>query len=236
MLQPPPVSTLPQQGRALPAHERVQGIVYSVCIVLAPLAMMLGRILFFPPPHGDGVAWIATAAAHPAAVGLELTVGVVGTMLFPIGVIGMARLALRRAPWLAMTGGALALLGWGTGPFWVGQDTLTRVMAQMGGGARLAELWDRYNASAVTNAYLAIFVIGHFFGPLLLGIALTRMRTIPVWAPIVMAASIPLHVLAVLGGAPWILDPIGYGMLAIASVPAAIATLTTPAPEPTPGA
>ena len=43
MLQPPPVSTLPQQGRALPAHERVQGIVYSVCIVLAPLAMMLGR-------------------------------------------------------------------------------------------------------------------------------------------------------------------------------------------------
>ena len=68
-------------------------------------------------------------------------------------------------------------------------------MGQAGGGPRLVELWDQLNTSAVLDVYRVVFIVGHFFGPLLLAIALARGGVVPAWAAIAIAVSIPLHVL-----------------------------------------
>ena len=82
------------------------------------------------------------------------------------------------------------------------------------------------------NTYLYIFIIGHLVGPLLLAIALRRASIIPRWSPIVIATTIPLHVLAFATGARYF-DPIAYAMLAGALIPAVTAVLNSP-PQPLP--
>ena len=84
-------------------------------------------------------------------------------------------------------------------------------------------MWKQFNGSG-TSTYLYIFIIGHLVGPLLLGMALARARAIPRWSPIVIAVSIPLHILAFVTGT-WYVDPIAYALLAVALIPAARAAL-----------
>jgi len=59
---------------------------------------------------------------------------------------GLARLAIGRSPWLALTGGALALAGWGTLPIWAGQDNLSSILAKMGASPQLAQVWTQFKA------------------------------------------------------------------------------------------
>ena len=223
-----------REGRVhMPVHEPVQRAVYAASMVLPLLPLVIGRIytLSFSPPARGATASIASAAAHPAAVWQQL-IAVVASLLLPIGMIGLTRLALPGSPKLALIGGALALMGFVTYPAWIAQDTLTNLMGQAGGGPRLVELWDQLNTSAVLDVYLVVFIVGHFFGPLLLAVALARGGVVPAWPAIAIAVSIPLHVLnfTFVTGL-WFLDPIAYALLLIALVPAAVATLRAPSPE-----
>ncbi len=59
---------------------------------------------------------------------------------------------------------------------------------------------------------------------MLLAIALLRAQVIPHRSPILIAVSIPLHIVAFATGV-WYVDPNAYAMLAVALTPAAIATL-----------
>ena len=155
------------------------------------------------------------------------------SVLSLIGVIGLVQLAIRRSRWLAMTGGALALAGWGTLPIWAGQDNLTYLMGKIGSNPQLVHLWNQFNTTG-TNTYLYILIIGHLIGPLLLAVALHRARVIPRWSPIVVAATIPLHVLTFATGARYF-DPIAYAMLAGALIPAVHAVLKSPPQHPPAG-
>jgi hypothetical protein len=226
-----PALTLPSTRRPdghVPAAEKVQRIVYAVAIVFPVVAFGIGRALA-PPIKDSAAAQLAYSAAHPGVHQAEAVVFPLVCVLSLLGVIGLARLAIGRSPWLALTGGALALAGWGTLPIWAGQDNLTYLLGKMGTSSQLAEVWKQFNASG-TSTYLYIFIIGHLFGPLLLGMALVRARAVPRWSPVVIAVSIPLHILAFVTGA-WYVDPIAYALLAAALIPAALATLK-PGPLP----
>jgi hypothetical protein len=158
-------------------------------------------------------------------------VAVVASLLLPIVMIGLVRLALPGSPRLALIGGAMALIGAVTYPAWIVQDTLTNMMGQAGGGPGLIELWDQLNTGAVLDVYLIVFVLGHLFGPLVLAVALARGGVVPAWPAIAIAVSIPLHVLNftfVRGW--WFLDPLAYALLLLAMLPAAAATLRAPTP------
>ena len=99
-------------------------------------------------------------------------------------------------------------------------------MGRMSSTPQLAELWKQFNTSG-TSTYLYIFIIGHLIGPLLLGVALVRAQMIPLWSPIAIAVSIPLHILAFVTGTRYI-DPIAYALLAAALIPAVVVTLRSP--------
>jgi hypothetical protein len=216
----------------VPAAEKVQRIVYAISILFPVVAFGVGRA-FAPPIKDSAAAQLDYSAAHPGVHQVEVVVFPLVCVLSLLGVIGLARLAIRRAPWLAMTGAALALAGWGTLPIWAGQDNLTYIIGKMGTSSQLAEVWKQFNATG-TSTYLYIFIIGHFFGPLLLGMALVRARAIPRWSPAVIAVSIPLHIAAFVTGA-WYADPIAYALLAAALTPAALAALRSgPLPATTP--
>ena len=220
-----PALTLPtarRPDRPVPAAEKVQRVVYAVAILFPVVAFGIGRALA-PPIKDSAAAQLAWWAAHPGVHQAEAVIFPLACVLSLLGVIGLARLAIGRSPWLALTGGALALAGWGTLPIWAGQDNLSSIIAKMGASPATAEVWTQFNGSG-TSTYLYIFIIGHLIGPLLLGMALARARAIPRWSPIVIAVSIPLHILAFVTGT-WYVDPVAYALLAVALIPAARAAL-----------
>jgi hypothetical protein len=209
----------------LPTYEKIQRIVYAIGILFPAVGFAVIRA-FAAPIKAGAAAQMAYSVAHPALHQVEQIIVPLASVLSLLGVIGLVQLAIRRSPRLALTGGALALAGWGTLPIWAGQDNLTYLMGKLGSNHQLVELWNQFNTSG-TNTYLYIFIIGHLVGPLLLAIALRRGRLIPQWSPIVIAATIPLHILTFATGARYF-DPIAYAMLAGALTPAVIAVLKQP--------
>ena len=66
-------------------------------------------------------------------------------------------------------------------------------------------------SSAQSNALGLIFVAGHLFGTILLGVALWRARLAPTWLAIGLTVSQPIHLASVITGIRPI-DLIGWGL------------------------
>jgi hypothetical protein len=184
----------------VPSHVTFLRWFFASCIVLCPLVAFLYGFLNPTPLHvTNGSAAIAVnAAANPLANQLHLVFGVVLSFLLPLWYLGIAWLALRRAPWLATIAGLLALVGWIPWSALIGQEALTATMAQMGGGAQLTALWERYNGSGVLTAYLLIYIVGHLLSAVLLAIALGRSHLVPAWAAWALALTSPLQIVTFL--------------------------------------
>ncbi|MFI5268920.1 MAG: hypothetical protein ACHQ7M_16210 [Chloroflexota bacterium] len=184
----------------MPTHLIFLRWFFASCIILGPVVAFLYGLLNPTPLHvTNGAAAIAlNVAADPLANQLHLVFGVVLSFLLPLWYLGMAWLALRRAPWLATIAGLLSLVGWIPWSALIGQEALTATMAQMGGGTQLAALWARYNGSGVLTAYLLIYIVGHLLSAVLLAIALGRSRLVPIWAAWALALTSPLQIIAIL--------------------------------------
>ena len=182
--------------RAVPSHVTFLRWCFASCIVLGPLVAFLYGFLNPTPLHvtNGTVAIAVNAAANPLANRLHLVLGVVLSFLLPLWYLGIAWLALRRAPWLATIGGLLGLVGWIPWSALIGQEALTATMAQMGNSMQYAALWDRYNGSGVPTAYLLIYIVGHLLSAMLLGVALGRSRLVPAWVAWALALTSPLQI------------------------------------------
>lgn len=182
--------------RAVPSHVTFLRWYFASCIVLGPLVAFLYGFLNPTPLHvtNGAVAIAVNAAANPAANQLHLALGVVLSFLLPLWYLGIAWLALRRAPWLAAIGGLLGLVGWIPWSALIGQEALTATMAQMVNSAQFATLWEAYNGSGVLTAYLLIYIVGHLLSAVLLGIALGRSHLVPAWAAWALALTSPLQI------------------------------------------
>jgi hypothetical protein len=86
----------------------------------------------------------ANAAANPLTNGLHLAAFVLATFMLPVSVIGTARLAISRSPWLATIGGALGLVGWLPFSALTAQEDLTLQMMQIGPNDLVGTLWERF--------------------------------------------------------------------------------------------
>ena len=180
----------------MPAYQKVQHIFFAAGIGLAPLTFML-YFIFSPLLRGDGKAMIAAnLAANPTTNQIHLVFGVATGFLLPVGFLGMALLAMKRSPWLATLGGILGLLGWIPWSPLIALEALTYDMAQMGGGAQFAALWDRFNSDGVMTFFLLFYIVCHLVSAVLLGIAMGRAQVIPVWSAWALALTSPLTILA----------------------------------------
>lgn len=211
---------------AIPGYLLFQRVFFAVCIVLTPLVCILYAILN-PTALGaksGKVALAVNAATNPTVNQIHLALGITLSFLLPLAFLGMAWLAMRRAPWLATIAGLLGLLGWLPWSALIGQEGLAYTMVQMGGGTSFALLWDHFNSDFVIHSYLLIYIIGHLLSTVLLGIALGKTRLIPAWAAWAFALSSPLQIVTfILHLLPIIL--FAFVLWFLASVPTALTLL-----------
>jgi len=133
---------------------------------------------------------------------------------------------MKRAPWLSTIAIACGFVGsipWGA---FADQSFLLNAMAHLRHDTLFATLVNSY-FSINPEAYVmsAGWVIGHLFGYVLLGIALARARVIPQWAAWLIVASAPLMGPIAYGTGLGILQVLGYVLVFIASIPAALTIL-----------
>ena len=77
----------------------------------------------------------------------------------------------------------------------------------------------------MTLTFAIPLLFGHLLGYVLLGIALARARAIPLWAASLIVASAPLLGPIAYGIGPGLLQILGFVLVFIGSIPAAIAML-----------
>ncbi len=225
------VSTMQLEQRSIPTHptyRKLQHAFFAACLILGPFFTIL-EVVFNPSRSAAGSTGSAVIAANITANAgtnlWHLLFGMLAVFLFPFGTLGMTMLVMRRSPWLATIGGFLALTGLFAFIVFAGQEELSYLMAQMGGGAQLVALWDRFNTDPLITAYLYIFIIGHLIGPMLLGIALGRTHMIPAWAAWAIILRSPIQVVGFLTHIGLAIEIVTYGLLLIGSIPVALALL-----------
>jgi hypothetical protein len=213
----------------LPAYLNLLRIVFAVSIALGPLAFLLYGL--FEPAGTTGRVIIAANAAEDSTLNqFHLAFGVLASFLLPFGYLGMSLLAMRRTPWLGTISLLLSLPSWSPLSALIGLDALTFDMAQMGGSASFAALWDHFNRDGVMFSYLLIYAACHLICTVLLGIALGRAHIIPLWAASALVVSSPLTIIAFPIHIPlyrFVLLVLVLILIFIGSIPAALAMLKT---------
>jgi hypothetical protein len=192
--------------------------ILAVAAVGGPLGYLVGGALSpsIHQPAADSIT--AAATANPATNTVHMVAFVIASYLLAPGGIALAWLAYPRRPWLASTGGLLALAGWLPFSALTALDDLTNAMD---GQQAFADLLDRFSTSPVMTSYLLVYVIGHLLAYVLLGIAL--IGRIPRWAAWSLIASSPLTIAAFLvpTSARQAVGVAALSLLVLGSLPAA---------------
>ncbi|MQA03458.1 MAG: hypothetical protein GEV07_12280 [Streptosporangiales bacterium] len=203
--------------------------VLAIAIVGGPLGYLVGAALHPPVQEiGEGGLTVAAnAGAHPVTNGVHLVAYVVASFLLPIGAVGLGYLAYRRTPWLATVSGLLGVMGWLPFAALIALDDLARTMAQLPDSGQYADLYSRFETSAVMTFFLLTYVFGHLVAYVLFGIALLRARAVARWACWALIASSPVTMAGfVLPGRP--VETVGIAglvLLLLGCLPAARAML-----------
>jgi hypothetical protein len=211
---------------------RIHRIFWAVCMLLAPLALSLwfGSC----PQYGDPACpnnespfsiLAAYRAANPLLMEVFFFVSMVSLYVYPLSYIGLGLVAMKRSPWLATLGIACGFIGsmvWGLvtdQSFWLNG------IASLKLDGLYPTMGKAYSAHWEFWAIAGGWVIGHLLGYLLLGIALLRARVIPMWAAWLIIVSAPVMGPIAYGTRIGVIQIIGYLMVFIGSVPAALAML-----------
>jgi hypothetical protein len=210
-----------------------------VIAAAGPLAIAVLRAIL---PYGitDSTADIVSkVAAHPGAESAVLWFTYLAMLTLPIGVFVTARVAMRARPVFGTIAAVVAWLGFASMfASVVASDYAVQAATTSGiPGSSTATLLDAMAAHPATSVALAVFLVGHILGGILLGIAVWRV--IPVWAAIALAISQPLHFLfaavvpiPLLDGLAWVLLAIGFAAVARASMKVGPYALAQPVAEP----
>lgn len=220
----------PHQVKSAPLVYRLQHWFFALCLLLAPLTISLWFGLcpeFGNPacPVGSGATLTAFRADDPLLLQLFFVLAFISTYIYPLSYIGLGRLAMERSPWLASIGIAIGFIGSVVWSLFVGESSWINAAAHLNVNAQFFMLGKAYVANWVVLAMHGGWVIGHLFGYVLLGIALLRARVIPWWASwLIIVSALVMGPLAY-GTGLGLLQPLGYGMVFVGSIPAAFATL-----------
>jgi hypothetical protein len=211
---------------AAPPTGRVLRVALAVVAPLAPLAIGLSKII---APYGSadgGGAVLDAVAAAPGTVDAVLWLRLPIVVLLVPGVLAAGLAALRGAPRLATAGLLVAVPTWSAAFAMPDTDGLARALVDTGTDrAEAVRVWEAVAGMGhpSVGVAVALFVIGHIVGTVLLGLALWRSRAVPAWIGIALAVSQPLHFVAfvVLASPPldlaaYCLTALGFGAAGLA--------------------
>src|SRR5215472_6672572 len=222
-----------QQEAAEPVYRRLQRMCFAVCMLLAPLALSLwfglcptGANDAACPDQASSLAvFAAFRAMNPQLMQVFLFLSLIVPYLYALSYVGLGLLAMKRSPWLATLGMAC---GFAAGVVWAAiADSITMLasMAQISLNPLFVTVQHHYYANWLILAFGAAWVIGHQLGYILLGIALARARVIPLWAACLFIVSVPIMGPIAYGTGLGLLQILGYVLVFIGSIPAALAML-----------
>ncbi len=215
-----------------PAYRKFQRAFLAFCILLAPLS--LAGWFTLCPQYGDptcpsnpypAAVFAAFRAANPVLMQIFLWLNLIIPYLYPIGYLGLGLLAMQRSPWMSTIGIAFGWFGsiaWG----FIADGIFTLNTAiQLGQDTSFAMFEKAYFSNPLILIVAIGWVIGHWGGYVLLGIALWRARVIPRWASFLIIISGPLMGPMAYGMHNGWLQVLGFVVVFIGSIPAAIAML-----------
>src|SRR5258708_30522238 len=223
-----------QQGQAVPLVYRLQRMFFAVCMLLAPLTVSLSfatcPVYGNPNCPGTGRASVTVVApafrdAPPLLLQLFFVVTVIAAYIYPLSYIYLGRMAMKRSPWLATIGIACGFVGSVVWSLLAGENFWINMLAQLGFDTQFPRFQNAYLANGWVYAMHAGWVIGHLLGYVLLGIALARARVIPLWAAWLLILSPLLMGPIAYGTGLGLLQVLGYVLIFIGSIPAALAML-----------
>ena len=208
-----------------PAYRRFYRACLAGCIVIAPVVLFLGFALdptggLGVPENLHGVA-VSIKAVSPLQIQWFLYLNAVTVYFFPLSFIGLGLLAMRRSPWLALSGMIFGLVG--SLPFGV-FAALEALAFRVASSESTVAIFQSVNSQGSIYLLGASWVVGHLVGYLLIGMALLRSRAIPWWAASLFIVGIPFQV-AGYGTRQNSLQLICFVLIFIGSIPAAWAML-----------
>jgi hypothetical protein len=222
-----------QQHVAEPVYRKFHRAFFALCMLMAPLTLSLWFGLC-PTGVGDPACpdmgstlavFAAFRAMNPQLMQVFLFLSLIVPYLYSLSYVGLGLLAMKRSPWLATLGMAC---GFAAGVVWAAiADSITMLasMAQISLNPLFVTVQHHYYANWLILAFGAAWVIGHQLGYILLGIALARARAIPLWAACLFIVSVPIMGPIAYGTGLGLLQVLGYVLVFIGSVPAALAML-----------
>src|SRR6266568_3410355 len=219
-----------QQKNSAPLIYRLQRWFFAACIVLgtgATIVVLATNPGYYSSQNGELALIAALATANPLMVQIYFIAGAVVGYTLPLGLLAMAWLAMRRAPWLASIAALVVIIGVFPLVVFTGQDTLGYEIARMGSDPVLLTLAQRFINDGVMGYYNVVFIPGTILGPTLIGIALWRAHVVPVWAAILVTISrLVVFIYPFFQGLPGIYVQLPSAVLLfIGSIPAALAIL-----------
>jgi hypothetical protein len=236
--------TQPNQHPAAsePFYRTFHRAFFAACLLIGPLCVSAWFGLC--PEYGNPACPVGTSAtlaafraANPLLLQLFFIVAFISAYVYPLSYIALGRLAMQRSPWLATIGIACGFVGSVVWSLFAGESFWLAAATHTDFGTQFLSVGKAYVANWVVLVMHGGWVLGHLFGYVLLGIALLRARVIPRWAAWLITLSPLVMGPIAYGTGLGLLQVLGYGLIFIASIPAALAMLklrNVPVPEPAP--
>lgn len=204
----------------------------AAVLILPATAIAIGQAVVPSTSSEDTRVLIDFVAADPARQFAGVLLGAVAMLTLVPAFLAASRLARRRRPVLAMLAAGVNLLAYlSTGLSFGAIENLTLAASRLPADQRdgAAVLIDAFAGSALFTLSIALFVIGHIVGAVLLGLALRG--SIPAYGWIAMAVSQPAHFVCFVILQNPVLDAMAWGLTAFAFVVTAVVVLRTPDDE-----
>jgi hypothetical protein len=176
--------------RTLSDLRRFRRLGAGLCMIAAPLALLVGALLH-PTGYGSANEHMAAIAEDPGRNYASHTVILAGLVLFLGAVLGLVHLLAERAPAAANVGGVLAVVGLFGATAIIAVDGVA--FSQMGrpeaNAEEMAALLDRTMESAGARAIAVVGAVSFLLGMLVLAYGLWRTRAVPLWIALGVAAA-----------------------------------------------
>ena len=213
---------------AEPFFGKVHRAFFALCLLLGPLCVSAWFGLcpeYGNPacPVGSSATLAAFRAANPLLLQLFFIVSFISAYVYPLSYLILGRLAMQRAPWLATIGIACGFVGSVVWSLFAGETFWLAAAAQVDVDAAFLLVGHTYVTNWAVLAMHGGWVLGHLLGYVLLGIALLRARVIPRWAAWLFIGSPLVMGPIAYGTGLGLLQVLGYVLIFIGSIPAALA-------------
>ncbi len=178
---------------------RFRRLASAACLVVGPALLLAATIVLPWQNDQDAAATLQLAGDETVATQVGDLLAFLGILAMIPATLAVMRVLRRRAPVLALVGGAISIAGWVSAMIIVVTDQINIGLADAAGAREAIATALEGSSAWVLNIVLVGLLLGILVGPIVLGAGLMRARVVAVWAGAAVAASGVITVAAFAG-------------------------------------